>query len=107
VFELPPYILAADHPPGERDRDPALPLVDEDDEDQQNERDQNDDGELDLAALLEDVLNPWGWPATTLAKIRIDMPWPMPRWVISSASHMTKAVPGGQGQTMKSGPPDR
>ena len=31
--------------------------------------------------------------ATTLAKIKIDMPCPMPRWVMSSASHMTKAVP--------------
>ena len=39
--------------------------------------------------------------ATTLAKIRIDMPWPMPRWVISSASHMTKAVPAVRIRTMK------
>jgi hypothetical protein len=32
-------------------------------------------------------------PATTLAKMSRLMPWPMPRWVMSSASHMTKAVP--------------
>ena len=29
------------------------------------------------------------------------MPWPMPRWVISSASHMTKAVPAVMIATMK------
>ena len=40
-------------------------------------------------------------PATTLAKIRIDIPWPIPRWVISSASHMTKAVPAVRVMTMK------
>ena len=28
------------------------------------------------------------------------MPWPMPRWVISSASHMTKAVPAVRISTM-------
>ena len=39
-------------------------------------------------------------PATTLAKIRMDMPWPMPRWVMSSASHMTKAVPAVRVSTM-------
>ena len=33
---------------------------------------------------------------TTDAKIRIDMPLPMPRWVISSPSHMTSAVPAVQ-----------
>jgi hypothetical protein len=36
---------------------------------------------------------PLGMAATTLAKIRMDIPCPMPRWVMSSASHMTKAVP--------------
>ena len=48
----------------------------------------------------------WSWPAsvqiapnwngrrdTTDVKIRIDMPLPMPRWVISSPSHITSAVP--------------
>ena len=40
-------------------------------------------------------------PATTLVKIRTDMPWPMPRWVISSASHMTKTVPAVRVRTMK------
>ena len=39
--------------------------------------------------------------ATTLAKIRIDIPCPMPRWVMSSASHMTKAVPAVRHMTMK------
>jgi len=28
------------------------------------------------------------------------MPWPMPRWVMSSASHMTKAVPAVRQRTM-------
>jgi hypothetical protein len=31
--------------------------------------------------------------ATTLVKIRTDMPWPIPRCVISSPSHMTTTVP--------------
>ena len=47
------------------------------------------------------ALNPVGMAATTLAKIRMDMPWPMPRWVISSASHMTMAVPAVRISTMK------
>ena len=29
----------------------------------------------------------------TFEKMRIDMPLPMPRWVMFSPSHMTKAVP--------------
>ena len=40
-------------------------------------------------------------PATTLEKIRIDIPFPMPRWVISSPSHMTKHVPVVSVRTMK------
>ena len=45
------------------------------------------------------MADPWdGRVDTTLAKIRIDMPWPMPRWVIVSPSHMTTAVPGRHGQ---------
>ena len=47
------------------------------------------------------ALPPEGMAATTFAKIRIDMPCPMPRWVMSSASHMTKAVPAVSSSTMK------
>ncbi len=36
---------------------------------------------------------PEGMVATTLVKISTDMPWPTPRWVISSPSHMTTTVP--------------
>ena len=37
---------------------------------------------------------PWyGRRETTDVKIRIDMPLPMPRWVMSSLSHMTSAEP--------------
>ena len=44
---------------------------------------------------------PWnGRRDTTDAKIRIDMPLPMPRWVISSASHITSAVPAVHVSTM-------
>ena len=50
---------------------------------------------------------PAGMPDTTLAKIRIDMPWPMPRWVMSSPSHMTKAVPAVIVSTMSSTPAGR
>ena len=34
-----------------------------------------------------------GMRLTTLVKIRIDMPLPIPRWVMSSPSHMIMAVP--------------
>ncbi len=43
-----------------------------------------------------------GIVATTLAKMMIDMPWPMPRWVMSSPSHMTNAVPAVNVRMMKS-----
>ena len=57
---------------------------------------------LRLAALAEMAVPPAGMPATTLAKMMMDIPLPMPRWVISSPSHMTKAVPGGEASgTMK------
>ena len=42
---------------------------------------------------------------TTDAKIRIDMPLPMPRWVMSSASHMTIAVPAVHVSTMSAALP--
>ena len=32
-------------------------------------------------------------PATTDAKMTIDMPLPMPRWLMSSPIHMSTAVP--------------
>ena len=32
-------------------------------------------------------------PATTEAKMTIDMPLPMPRWLISSPIHISTAVP--------------
>ena len=36
---------------------------------------------------------PLGSPATMLAKIISEMPLPMPRWVISSPSHMSSTQP--------------
>ena len=40
---------------------------------------------------------PWaGSRETTEAKIRIDMPFPIPRWVMSSPNHITSAVPATQ-----------
>ena len=41
-----------------------------------------------------------GKVATTWVKIRIDMPLPMPRSVISSPSHMITAVPAVMVMTM-------
>ena len=44
---------------------------------------------------------PWnGNRDTTDEKIRIDMPFPMPRWVINSPSHITIAVPAVHVRTM-------
>ena len=37
----------------------------------------------------------------TLVKIRIDIPLPIPRWVISSPSHMIMAVPAVSVMTMR------
>ncbi len=42
---------------------------------------------------------------TTDAKIRIDMPLPMPRWVMSSASHITIAVPAVHVSTISAARP--
>ena len=36
---------------------------------------------------------PLGSPATMLAKIISEMPLPIPRWVISSPSHMSRTQP--------------
>ncbi len=54
----------------------------------------------------------WRRPApggvdTTEAKIRIDIPLPIPRWVISSASHITSAVPAVQVRTISAAVPTR
>ena len=47
------------------------------------------------------IAAPWaGSRETTDAKIRIDIPLPMPRWVMSSPSHITMAVPAVQTSTM-------
>ena len=48
---------------------------------------------LSLPPWASTAVPPAGMPATTLAKMMIDIPLPMPRWVMSSPSHMTKAVP--------------
>ncbi len=42
---------------------------------------------------MSTAVPPAGMPAVTLAKMMMDMPLPMPRWVMSSPSHITKAVP--------------
>ena len=55
-----------------------------------------DDDALEAPGLGEHGL-PWaGSRDTTDAKIRIDIPLPTPRWVISSPNHMTSAVPATQ-----------
>ena len=51
VGALAPVHAAAHDPFGERDRDPALALLDEHDGDQQHERQGHDHGELEAAAL--------------------------------------------------------
>ena len=45
---------------------------------------------------------PLGRRETMLMKMRIDMPLPMPRAVISSPSHMTAVVPAVRVITMRS-----
>ena len=56
------------------------------------------------AALLRHQTTPWdGRRETTDVKIRIDMPLPMPRWVMSSPSHMTSAVPAVHVRTIMHG----
>ena len=51
-----------------------------------------DDDELEQARL-EDGRTLGGRGDTTEAKISSDMPLPIPRWVMSSPSHMIMAVP--------------
>ena len=49
------------------------------------------------------MAEPWaGSRDTTDEKIRIDMPLPMPRWVMSSPSHMIMAVPAVRVVTIRS-----
>ena len=56
--------------------------------------DDDDHDELEAPDFAPAPTRPWnGRRDTTDVKIRIDMPLPMPRWVISSPSHMTSAVP--------------
>ncbi len=43
-----------------------------------------------------------GYELTTEVKIRIDMPLPMPRWVMSSPIHMMRAVPAVRVRTISS-----
>ena len=43
--------------------------------------------------LVHQAETPFGSPATMLAKIISEMPLPMPRWVISSPSHITSTQP--------------
>ena len=92
--EEPPNILPAHHPAGVLHRDPALRLLDEDD--------RRDDRPARSRSRPRRPTSPWpcrtdhsevGKRATTWVKIRIDMPLPMPRSVISSPSHMITAVP--------------
>ena len=93
--------LAADHPAGVLHRDPALRLLDEDD--------RRHDDQADRRSPWLKVHQPLSWPtahsvvgkvAMTWVKIRIDMPLPTPRSVISSPSHMITAVPAVMVMTM-------
>ena len=45
------------------------------------------------SGLFHQAEMPFGRPATMLAKIISEMPLPMPRWVISSPSHMSSTQP--------------
>ena len=84
--------LAPHHPLGVLHRDAALPFGDVDDE---RHHEHGDDAhEHPVAGVQgEQLLQAAGSRDTMLAKIMSEMPLPMPRWVISSPSHMTRAVP--------------
>ncbi len=61
-------------------------------------RQHDQDGEDDRAAFcLHRTRSSWnGRRLTTEAKISIDMPLPMPRWVMSSPIHISSAVPAAR-----------
>ena len=53
------------------------------------------------SGLVHQAWMPLGSPATIEAKIMSEMPLPMPRWVMSSPSHMTRTQPAVRHSTMR------
>ena len=53
------------------------------------------------SGLVHQAWTPLGRPATIEAKIISEMPLPMPRWVISSPSHMTTTQPAVSVRTIR------
>jgi hypothetical protein len=73
------------------DRDPPLALLDEDDGRDDRQPDGDDDREDEPALLHLDRHMARGRWRRSGTKIRIDMPLPTPRSVMSSPSHMITA----------------
>ena len=53
------------------------------------------------SGLLHHCVIPFGSPETIEAKIISEMPLPMPRWVISSPSHISKVAPAVRQMTIR------
>ena len=82
---------AARHPFRELHRYPSLARLDRDDREDHGRAIDDDHHELQTAGFGPEPAPPWnGSRETTDAKISIDIPLPIPRWVISSPSHITR-----------------
>ena len=81
----------------------SLPRLDRDDREDHEQRDHEDHGELEAPARSSTSAPWYGMRDTTDVKIRIDMPLPIPRWVMSSPSHITSAVPAVHVMTISTG----
>ena len=85
---------APDHALGVLHRDPALALLDEDDADDHGQRDERHHHDEDLVGVGPPGLRSRsGSPAAIEAKIISEIPLPIPRWVISSPSHISSVQP--------------
>ena len=96
----PPYIRRPDHPLGELHRDAPLAELDPHDGDQDADGSSDQQAEHEPAPLSRRmrVVAVRAARTTTEAKMIIDMPLPMPRWLISSPIHISSAVPATSGE---------
>ena len=90
----PPIHPPADHTFGELHGYSSLTELDEHDGDDDAERQGDHRRRTRTTCYCQDASRSrTGMPDTTEAKMIIDMPLPMPRWLISSPIHISSAVP--------------
>ena len=85
---------APDHAFRVLDRDPPLALLDEDDRDDHRQGDERHHHDEDLVGVVPPLAGSRSGCAEAIeAKIISEIPLPIPRWVISSPSHISRVQP--------------